>query len=71
MMRVACITLENSSLTKLQHFAECCYQWTPMSALRGSDTLFLDSSNIFEFTIITNPDNNSRTEARDIQLLDE
>lgn len=36
-----------------------------------SDTLFLDSSNIFEFTIITNSDNNSRTEARDIQLLDE
>ncbi|BCL62196.1 hypothetical protein DGMP_28890 [Desulfomarina profundi] len=36
-----------------------------------NDSLFLDSSNIFEFTIIANPDNNSRTEAWDIQLLDE
>lgn len=36
-----------------------------------NDSLFLDSSNIFEFTIVTNQDNNSRTEAWDIQYLDE
>ena len=36
-----------------------------------NDSLFLDSSNIFEFTIVTNSENNGRTEARDIQLLDE
>ncbi len=35
------------------------------------DTLFLDSSNIFEFTIVSNPENDRRTEAWDIRLLDE
>lgn len=35
------------------------------------DNLFLDSSNIFEFTIVTNPDNNSRTEAWDIRFLED
>lgn len=34
------------------------------------DALFLDSSQIFEFTIVKNPDNNSRTEAWDIRPLD-
>jgi hypothetical protein len=32
-----------------------------------NDTLFLDSSNIFEFNIVKNPDNSGRTEAWDIQ----
>lgn len=36
-----------------------------------NDGLFLDSSQIFEFTIVKNPDNKSRTEAWDIQLLDQ
>ncbi|MBW1634962.1 MAG: NYN domain-containing protein [Deltaproteobacteria bacterium] len=40
-------------------------------AVDVNDALFLDSSKIFEFTIVTNPENNSRTEARDIQLLDQ
>jgi uncharacterized LabA/DUF88 family protein len=34
------------------------------------DALFLDSSKIFEFTIVKNPDNSGRTEAWDIQCLD-
>lgn len=37
----------------------------------SSDTLFLDSNNIFEFKIIANPDNNNKTEARDIRSIDE
>ncbi len=36
-----------------------------------SDSLFLDSNNIFEFTIVANPDNNNKTEARDIRSIDE
>jgi uncharacterized LabA/DUF88 family protein len=36
-----------------------------------NDALFLNSSNIFEFTITSNSENDSRTEARDIQLLDD
>ena len=36
-----------------------------------NDNLFLDSSNIFEFSIVANPDNNSRTEAWDIRSLDD
>jgi len=36
-----------------------------------NDSLFVDSTKIFEFTIVKNPDNNARTEAWDIQLLDE
>lgn len=36
-----------------------------------NDTLFLDSSNVFEFTIVTNPDNSNRTEAWDITQLDD
>ncbi len=35
-----------------------------------SDSLFLDSSNIFEFNIVKNPDNSGRTEAWDIQSID-
>ena len=34
-----------------------------------NDTLFLDSTNIFEFSIVKNQDNNSRTEAWDIHLV--
>ncbi len=36
-----------------------------------SDALFLDASQIFEFTIVKNPDNNSRTEAWDIRSIDD
>jgi len=36
----------------------------------ANDTLFLDSANIFEFSITTNPEN-SRTEASDIRLVEE
>ena len=36
----------------------------------ASDVVFLDSSNIFEFDIVQNPENNNRTEAVDITLLD-
>jgi uncharacterized LabA/DUF88 family protein len=35
-----------------------------------NDALFLDSSNIFEFTIMKNQENNSRTEAWDIHSID-
>lgn len=35
------------------------------------DSLFLDSSNVFEFKIVKNPDNSNRTEAWDITLIDE
>ncbi len=35
------------------------------------DNLFLDSSNIFEFKVIKNPENSNRTEAWDITLIDE
>ncbi len=37
----------------------------------ANDALFLDSANIFEFSVVTNSDNNSRTEAWDIKLLEE
>lgn len=40
-------------------------------AVEVSDSLFLDSSNIFEFTIVKNAENDSRTEAWDIHLVDE
>jgi uncharacterized LabA/DUF88 family protein len=40
-------------------------------AVDVNDSLFLDSSNIFEFKIIKNAENDSRTEAWDIHLLDE
>lgn len=40
-------------------------------AVEVNDSLFNDSSQIFEFTIVKNPDNNSRTEAWDIRALDE
>lgn len=36
-----------------------------------NDGMFLDSSNIFEFTIVSNPDNGNRTEAWDIRPLDD
>lgn len=39
-------------------------------AIDVNDSMFLDSSNIFEFTIVQNPENNSRTEAWDIKWLD-
>lgn len=35
-----------------------------------NDSLFLDSNNVFEFTITTNPENGNRTEASDITLID-
>ncbi len=37
----------------------------------SNDSLFLESSNIFEFTIVKNSENNSRTEAWDITPLEE
>jgi len=37
----------------------------------SSDSIFLDSNNIFEFKIIANPDNNNKTEAQDISSIDE
>ena len=37
----------------------------------SNDSIFLDSTNIFEFSIVTNPDNESRTEAWDIKLLED
>jgi uncharacterized LabA/DUF88 family protein len=36
-----------------------------------SDTLFLDSNNVFEFKIVANPENNNKTEALDIRSIDE
>ncbi len=36
-----------------------------------SDSLFLDPNNIFEFKIVTNPDNKDKTEACDIRSIDE
>ena len=36
-----------------------------------SDSMFQDSNNIFEFKIVENPDNNNKTEARDIRSIDE
>lgn len=39
-------------------------------AVDVNDSLFQDSSKIFEFDIVKNPDNSGRTEARSIQLLD-
>ncbi len=37
----------------------------------ANDALFLDSANIFEFTIVSNSENNSRTEACEIKVLEE
>ena len=37
----------------------------------SNDQVFLDSSNIFEFSIVTNPENDNRTEASGINLFDE
>ena len=36
----------------------------------ANDVVFLDPGNIFEFDILQNPENNNRTEAVDITLLD-
>ncbi len=36
-----------------------------------SDNLFLDSNNIFEFRVVSNPGNNNKTEAWDIRSIDE
>lgn len=36
-----------------------------------NDNLFLDSSKIFEFKVVKNPDNGNRTEAHDIRLLED
>jgi hypothetical protein len=36
----------------------------------ASDIVFLDSGNIFEFEIVENPENNNRTEAVQITVLD-
>ncbi len=37
----------------------------------SSDTLFLDSNNIFQFKVVANPENNNKTEATDITSIDE
>ncbi len=37
----------------------------------SNDTLFLDSTNIFEFSIVKNSENNNKTEASDIKILEE
>lgn len=36
----------------------------------GNDAMFLDPGNLFEFTIVKNPDNNGKTEAWDIRHID-
>jgi uncharacterized LabA/DUF88 family protein len=36
----------------------------------ANDAVFLDAANIFEFSIVQNPENNNRTEATDITLLE-
>ena len=36
-----------------------------------SDTLFLDSNNVFEFKIVANPENNNKTEAVEIRSIDD
>lgn len=58
-------TLDGSGLQAQSVFFHC------SKAVDVNDSLFLDSSNIFEFTIVTNPDNEGRTEAWDIKLVDE
>ncbi len=39
-------------------------------ATTTSDAVFLDATNIFEFEIVQNPENNNRTEAAEISLLE-
>ncbi len=53
-------SLSREGLTPHSVFFHC------SKAPEVNDTLFLDSTNIFEFSIIKNADNNSRTEAWDI-----
>ena len=57
-------TLKKEGLIPESVFFHCSKSSVP------NDGLFLDSANIFEFSIITNPENN-RTEASDIRLLEE
>ncbi len=57
-------TLDKDGLQAQSVFFHC------SKALEVNDSMFLDSSNIFEFNIVTNPDNGSRTEAWDIKVVD-
>ncbi len=57
-------TLDKDGLQAQSVFFHC------SKALEVNDAMFLDSSNIFEFNIVTNPDNGSRTEAWDIKVVD-
>jgi len=58
-------TLDRDGLVPQSIFFHC------SKAPDVADSLFLDSSNIFEFTLVKNPDNNSRTEAWDIRPIEE
>ncbi|KJS03037.1 MAG: hypothetical protein VR65_01940 [Desulfobulbaceae bacterium BRH_c16a] len=58
-------TLNKEGLAPQSVFFHC------SKAPEVNDALFLDSSNIFEFTIMKNQENNSRTEAWDIQSIDD
>ncbi|EKD22077.1 MAG: hypothetical protein ACD_87C00175G0002 [uncultured bacterium] len=57
-------TLSREGLAPQSVFFHC------SKAPEVNDALFLDSSNIFEFTIMKNQENNSRTEAWDIKSID-
>lgn len=58
-------TLDEDGLRAESVFFHC------SKASEVNDSMFLDSSNIFEFNIVTNPDNGNRTEAWDIRVVDE
>ena len=58
-------TLSREGLVPQSVFFHC------SKAPEVNDALFLDSSNIFEFTIMKNQENNSRTEAWDIKSIDD
>ncbi|WP_136805895.1 NYN domain-containing protein [Desulfosediminicola flagellatus] len=58
-------TLSSEGLTPESVFFHC------SKAPEINDNLFVDSSNIFEFDVVTNPDNGNRTEAWDIRSLDD
>lgn len=58
-------SLKNDGLVSESVFFHC------SKASDINDNLFLDSSNIFEFTIVTNPDNGRRTEAWDIRFIED
>jgi uncharacterized LabA/DUF88 family protein len=58
-------TLNEEGLMPQSVFFHC------SKATEVNDSLFLDSSNIFEFSIVKNPDNSSRTEAWGILSVNE